>query len=85
MKKKASRLRTRLDFFAGSADEEQVGRLTVGYGAARRAVPRSARNNTFGLYASKLLDEPILITGPRGEVAALIRLSSNCAGPYQWS
>jgi alpha-galactosidase len=44
----------------GSADEEQVGRLTAGFGAKARG-PKIGPEFTFGLYMQKLLDEPILI------------------------
>ena len=44
----------------GSADEEQVGRLTVGFGA-RAGGPKIGPEFTFGIYMQKLLDEPMLI------------------------
>ena len=44
----------------GSSDEEQVGRLTAGFGAATRG-PKIGPEFTFGIYMQKLLDEPIVI------------------------
>lgn len=44
----------------GSADAEQTGRLTVGFGAKQRG-PKIGPEFTFGIYMEKLLDEPILI------------------------
>jgi hypothetical protein len=44
----------------GSADEEQVGPLTVGFGA-RAGGPKIGPEFTFGIYMQKLLDEPMLI------------------------
>ncbi len=44
----------------GSADEEQVGKLTAGFGA-KAGGPKIGPEFTFGIYMQKLLDEPILI------------------------
>lgn len=44
----------------GSADEEQIGPLTTGYGAKARG-PKIGPELTFGIYLQKSLDEPILI------------------------
>jgi alpha-galactosidase len=44
----------------GSAEEEQVGKLTAGFGASARG-PKIGPEFTFGIYMQKLLDEPILI------------------------
>jgi len=44
----------------GSADDEQVGKLTAGFGAAQRG-PKIGPEFTFGIYMQKFLDEPILI------------------------
>ena len=44
----------------GSSNEEKTGPLTVGYGAQHR-FPKIGPEFTFGIYMSKLLDEPILI------------------------
>jgi alpha-galactosidase len=44
----------------GSADEEQVGKLTAGFGAKERG-PKIGPEFTFGIYMEKLLDEPIVI------------------------
>jgi alpha-galactosidase len=44
----------------GSADEEQVGKLTAGFGAQQRG-PKIGPEFTFGLYMQKLCDEPIVI------------------------
>ncbi|MCA9033561.1 MAG: hypothetical protein KDA91_00460 [Planctomycetaceae bacterium] len=69
----------------GSADEEQVGRLTVGYGA-KAGGPKIGPEYTFGLYASKLLDEPILIIKTAwGGKSLNTDFRPPGAGPYQWS
>ena len=44
----------------GSAEEERVGRLTTGFGAAGRG-PKFGPELAFGLTMERLLDEPILI------------------------
>lgn len=44
----------------GCAEEEQVGKLTAGFGAKSRG-PKIGPEFTFGIYMQKLLDEPILI------------------------
>jgi len=44
----------------GCAEEEQVGRLTAGFGTKARG-PKIGPEFTFGIYTQKLLDEPILI------------------------
>jgi len=44
----------------GSADEEQTGRLTAGFGAKARG-PKIGPEFTFGIFMEKFLDEPILI------------------------
>lgn len=44
----------------GSADVEQIGQLTSGFGADARG-PKIGPEFTFGIYMEKLLDEPILI------------------------
>jgi hypothetical protein len=44
----------------GSADDEQVGPLTAGFGANARG-PKIGPEFTFGIFMQKLLDEPILI------------------------
>lgn len=44
----------------GCAEEEQVGRLTAGFGAKSRG-PKIGPEFTFGIYLQKLLHEPILI------------------------
>lgn len=44
----------------GSADEEQIGKLTVGFAAEVRG-SKIGPEFTFGIYMQKLLDEPILI------------------------
>lgn len=44
----------------GSADDEQIGKLTIGFGAKERG-PKIGPEFTFGIYMEKLLDEPILI------------------------
>ena len=44
----------------GSADEEQTGKLTAGFGANARGA-KIGPEFTFGIFMEKLLDEPILI------------------------
>ena len=44
----------------GCAEDEQVGKLTVGFGAKVRG-PKIGPEFTFGIYMQKLLDKPILI------------------------
>ncbi|MHC5003746.1 MAG: sialate O-acetylesterase [Planctomycetota bacterium] len=44
----------------GSAEEERVGPLTVGFGASARG-PKIGPELTFGISMEKLLDEPMLI------------------------
>ncbi len=44
----------------GCAEEEQVGKLTAGFGAKARG-PKIGPEFSFGIYMQKLLDEPILI------------------------
>jgi len=44
----------------GSDEEEKHGRLSVGYGAARRG-PKIGPELTFGIYMRKAVKEPILI------------------------
>ncbi len=44
----------------GSSDAEQIGQLTVGFGANVRG-PKIGPEYTFGIYAEKLINEPILI------------------------
>ena len=44
----------------GSSDEEQTGQLTVGFGANARG-PKIGPEYAFGIYAEKLINEPILI------------------------
>jgi alpha-galactosidase len=44
----------------GCAEEEQVGKLTVGFGAGKKG-PKIGPEFTFGIYMEKLLDEPILL------------------------
>ena len=44
----------------GSADAEQFGKLTVGFGAKPRG-PKIGPEFTFGIYMAKALNEPVLI------------------------
>jgi hypothetical protein len=44
----------------GCAEEEQVGKLTAGFGASKNG-PKIGPEFTFGIYMRKLVDEPILI------------------------
>jgi len=44
----------------GCGEEEQVGKLTVGFGASKRG-PKIGPEFTFGIYMQKIVGEPILI------------------------
>jgi hypothetical protein len=69
----------------GSADEEQVGRLTAGFGASGRG-PRIGPEFTFGIYMQELLDEPILIIKTAwGGRSLHTDFRPPSAGPYEFN
>ena len=69
----------------GSADEEQIGKLTAGFGAAMRG-PKIGPEFTFGIYMQKLLDEPILIIKTAwGGKSLHTDFRPPNAGPYEFN
>lgn len=69
----------------GSADEEQVGKLTAGFGAKARG-PKIGPEFTFGIYIQKLLDEPILIIKTAwGGKSLHTDFRPPSAGPYEFN
>jgi len=69
----------------GCAEEEQVGRLTAGFGAERRG-PKIGPEFTFGIYMQKLLNEPILIIKTAwGGKSLNTDFRPPSAGPYQFN
>lgn len=69
----------------GSADEEQVGKLTVGFGA-RAGGPKIGPEFAFGIYMQKLLDEPLLIIKTAwGGKSLHTDFRPPSAGPYKFN
>ncbi len=69
----------------GSADEEQIGKLTAGFGAKVRG-PKIGPEFTFGIYMEKLLEEPILIIKTAwGGKSLNTDFRPPSAGPYEFS
>jgi alpha-galactosidase len=69
----------------GSADEEQVGKLTAGFGTKARG-PKIGPEFTFGIYMHKLLDEPILIIKTAwGGKSLNTDFRPPSAGPYEFN
>jgi hypothetical protein len=69
----------------GCAEEEQVGKLTAGFGAKKRG-PKIGPEFTFGIYMQKLLGEPILIIKTAwGGKSLNTDFRSPGAGPYKFS
>ena len=69
----------------GSAEEEQAGKLTVGFGAKDRG-PKIGPEYTFGLYVEKMLDEPILIIKTAwGGKSLNTDFRPPSAGPYEFN
>ncbi|MCA9070612.1 MAG: hypothetical protein KDA84_16895, partial [Planctomycetaceae bacterium] len=69
----------------GSADEEQIGRLTTGFGAKARG-PKIGPEFSFGLYMEKYLDQPILIIKTAwGGKSLNTDFRPPSAGPYQFN
>jgi len=67
----------------GSSKEEKTGRLTVGFGAGETKI---GPEFTFGLYAHKLLGEPILIIKTAwGGKSLNTDFRPPGAGPYQFN
>ncbi len=69
----------------GSADDEQVGRLTAGFGAGARG-PRIGPEFTFGIYMQERLNEPILIIKTAwGGRSLHTDFRPPSAGPYEFN
>jgi alpha-galactosidase len=69
----------------GCADEEQVGKLTAGFGA-KAGGPKIGPEFTFGIYMQKLLDEPILIIKTAwGGKSIHTDFRPPSAGPYEFN
>ena len=69
----------------GSADEEQSGKLTAGFGAKARG-PKIGPEFTFGIYLQKLLNEPILIIKTAwGGKSLNTDFRPPSAGPYEFN
>jgi len=69
----------------GSADEEQTGRLTAGFGAKARG-PKIGPEFAFGIYMEKMLDQPILIIKTAwGGKSLNTDFRPPSAGPYEFN
>jgi hypothetical protein len=69
----------------GSAEEERVGRLTAGFGAAQGG-PKIGPEFTFGIYLEKSLREPILIIKTAwGGKSLHTDFRPPSAGPYKFT
>ncbi len=69
----------------GSSDEEQVGRLTVGFGA-QAGGPKIGPEFSFGIWMDKLLDEPIVIIKTAwGGKSLNTDFRPPSAGPYEFT
>jgi hypothetical protein len=69
----------------GCSDEEQVGKLTVGYGAGKRG-PKIGPEFTFGIYMQKHVKEPILIIKTAwGGKSINTDFRPPSAGPYEFN
>ncbi|MFO7906410.1 MAG: sialate O-acetylesterase [Pirellulaceae bacterium] len=69
----------------GCAEEEQVGKLTAGFGAKARG-PKIGPEFTFGIYMHELLDEPILIIKTAwGGKSLHTDFRPPSAGPYEFN
>ncbi len=69
----------------GSAQEEQTGRLTAGFGAKERG-PKIGPEFTFGIYMQKLLDEPmVIIKTAWGGKSLNTDFRPPSAGPYEFN
>ena len=69
----------------GSADTEQVGKLTAGFGA-KAGGPKIGPEFTFGIFMQKALNEPILIIKTAwGGKSLHTDYRSPSAGPYEFN
>jgi len=69
----------------GCAEEEQIGKLTAGFGAKARG-PKIGPEFTFGIYMQKLLDKPILIVKTAwGGKSLNTDFRPPSAGPYEFN
>ena len=69
----------------GSADEEEVGKLTAGFGARARG-PKIGPEFTFGIYMQQLVNEPILIIKTAwGGKSLNTDFRPPSAGPYEFN
>ncbi|HUG68465.1 MAG TPA: sialate O-acetylesterase [Pirellulaceae bacterium] len=69
----------------GSADEEQTGRLTTGFGAEARG-PKIGPEYTFGIFMEKFYDGPILIIKTAwGGKSLNTDFRPPSAGPYEFN
>jgi alpha-galactosidase len=69
----------------GCAEEEQLGKLTTGFGA-KASGPKIGPEFTFGIYTHKLLDEPILIIKTAwGGKSIHTDFRPPSAGPYEFN
>lgn len=69
----------------GCAEAEQIGRLTVGFGADKGG-PKIGPEFTFGIYMQRLVDEPILIIKTAwGGKSLHTDFRPPAAGPYPFS
>jgi len=69
----------------GCAEEEQVGRLTAGFGAKNRG-PKIGPEFTFGITMEKFLDEPILLIKTAwGGKSLNTDFRPPSAGPYEFN
>jgi hypothetical protein len=69
----------------GCAEEEQIGQLTVGFGASA-SDPKIGPEFTFGIYMEKLLGEPILIIKTAwGGKSINTDFRPPSAGPYEFN
>ncbi len=69
----------------GCADEEQVGRLTAGFGA-KKGGPKIGPEFTLGIYMQKFVDEPILIIKTAwGGKSLNTDFRPPSAGPYEFN
>ena len=69
----------------GSSEEEQIGKLTAGFGAGQRG-PKIGPEWTFGVYMQQLVKEPILIIKTSwGGKSINTDFRPPSAGPYQFN
>lgn len=69
----------------GSAEEEQLGKVTTGFGAKERG-PKIGPEFTFAIYMQKLLDEPmVIIKTAWGGKSLNTDFRPPSAGPYEFN